>query len=449
MNKNCFAIRLFVWMTAILLLSACQMLPGQLPSQPADAGSNIHGQVMWGTQPVAGAAVELRDGAWATDSATVLRQTTADASGLFTLTGAPMGDYGLVARWPDGGANMAAVTPVQIAAGEDLTDVTVWLAKEIGLIEPISGAVVEGAPLLRWQPLAEASHYRVMVIDAGTTELVIDEQTEEADFIVTAALTPGRTYQWLAQGLGEDGVLLGEVESTFTVADTAQMATPVAAANGSTHVSLDTGSIASDFEIEMIAAVPPGENVPGWELLPSYTRVTLQGYPIDNHLMQPQIFIYPVEELTQVNEGAGQMVASLQMLIQSPQEAPTMPFLPLYNAAQVMHTHLQYLDFEDGQGLRYLTQFSQGIVPINNHELIYTYQGLTDDGKYYVAAVLPVSHPSLPTDGQVTGSEPPAFTSDFTAYLANVVAALNPQAATTFTPDLTQLDAMMSSLEVQ
>ena len=68
-----------------------------------------------------------------------------------------------------------------------------------------------------------------------------------------------------------------------------------------------------------------------------------------------------------------------------------MPFLPLFNAAQVMHTHLQYLDFKNGQGLRYLTEFDQGIIPINNYELIYTYQGLTGDGKYYVAAVLPVN----------------------------------------------------------
>jgi hypothetical protein len=89
------------------------------------------------------------------------------------------------------------------------------------------------------------------------------------------------------------------------------------------------------------------------------------------------------------------------------------------------------------------------VMPINNDELIYTYQGLTSDGKYYVAAVLPVNHPSLPADGQVTGNEPPAFTDDFTAYLASVVAALNPEAASSFTPDLTQLDAMMSSLEVQ
>jgi len=225
-------------------------------------------------------------------------------------------------------------------------------------------------------------------------------------------------------------------------------ATAVPAMEGTLNITLDTGSMASGFQTETIAAVPVGD-VPYWEVLPEYTRVTLQGYPISNHLMQPQLFIYPVKELEDANEGAGQIVASLQTLLESPQELTPMPFLPLFNAAQVMHAHVQYLDFKGGQGLRYLTEFDQGLVPINNHELIYTYQGMTSDGKYYVAAVLPVNHPSLPTDENITGNEPPEFTGDFPAYLANVASALNPQAADTFTPDLTQLDAMMSSLEIK
>ncbi len=213
--------------------------------------------------------------------------------------------------------------------------------------------------------------------------------------------------------------------------------------------SLDTGSMATGFDTKTVAAVSPNSDAPYWEVLPEYTLVTLQGYPISNHLLQPQIFIYPVAELETTNEGAGTIVASLQTLLQSPQEIPNMPFMPLFNASQVMHVHVQYLDFKNGQGVRYLTEFDQGILPINNFELIYTYQGLTSDGKYYVAAVLPVNHPSLPANEKVTGNEPAEFTSDFLTYVANVVKNLNPQAANTFTPDLTQLDAMMSSLEIK
>ncbi|MBX3056392.1 MAG: hypothetical protein KF770_07965 [Anaerolineae bacterium] len=260
------------------------------------------------------------------------------------------------------------------------------------------------------------------------------------------------TWQWLTISLVVALLLsacssTGSTTTSETVAPTGAMAaTAVPATNGSPQISLDTSGIAAGFTAE---TVTPAVDGPYWEVLPQYTQLTLQNYPISDHLMTPQIFIYPVEDLQAVNEGTVPIVTSLQTLLQSPQEITPMPFLPQFNAQQVMHTHLQYLDFQDGQGLRYLTQYDQAFIPINNYEMIYTYQGLTSDGKYYVAAVLPVNHPILPTDAAVTGNEPPEFTSDFPTYLANVVASLNPQAANTFTPNLTQLDAMMRSLEVK
>ncbi len=239
---------------------------------------------------------------------------------------------------------------------------------------------------------------------------------------------------------------LTTLESPATIVP---VATEAQAKDGSLNLFLDTGSVASGYQTEIIAAVTDSQNNPYWAVLPAYTKVTLEGYPISEHLMQPQIFIYPIDELAKINEGAGMIITSLQTLLQSPQEIPNMPFLPLFNAAQVMHTQVQYLDFKSGQGLRYLTEFDQAFIPINNYELIYTYQGLTNDGKYYVAAILPVNHPDLPVDETITGNEPPEFTSDFPAYLANVIKTLNSQAANTFTPDLTQLDAMMGSLEIK
>ena len=108
MHKYHFKFRLILLTLAILVLSACQALPVGLPAQPAPtpspeifispeqtgAGPSIGGQVVWGMQPVPGALVELRDGAWASDTAEVLRQTSADAGGVFTITAAPVGEYG-------------------------------------------------------------------------------------------------------------------------------------------------------------------------------------------------------------------------------------------------------------------------------------------------------------------------------------------------------------------
>jgi len=101
------------------------------------------------------------------------------------------------------------------------------------------------------------------------------------------------------------------------------------------------------------------------------------------------------------------------------------------------------------RGLRYLTIFSQGIVPINNNELINTLQGLTSDQRNYVIAAIPETHPNLPLNGNVSWNEQPEFTSDFTYYPANTVASLDTQAAESFTPNLIKLDAMMRSLEIR
>ena len=215
------------------------------------------------------------------------------------------------------------------------------------------------------------------------------------------------------------------------------------------ELSLDTGRVATGFQAETVEAKSAGESTPYWEIMPEYKRVILQDYPISDHLMQPHIFIYPVEALKRVNESAGDNVVLLQSLLQLHEDISALPFLPLLNARQVIHAQTKYFDFKNGQGLRYLTWYSQGVVPVNNYELIYTYQGLTSDGNFYVAAVLPVNHPSLPADGTITSNEPQEFNSDYDTYLTNVVTNLNQQAASTFFPDITQLDAMMSSLEIK
>ena len=243
-------------------------------------------------------------------------------------------------------------------------------------------------------------------------------------------------------------------EPTATIAPVATATTMPEATTGPTvavspQLSMDTGGLATTLLTGTVAAVPASSDAPYWTVLPEYTLATLQGYPVNNSRIQPQIFIYPVQELGQVNEGAAKVIASLQTLLQSPQEIPDMPYLPLTNDKQVMHAHVQYLDFKNGQGLRYLTEFAQGIVPINNSGLVYTYQGLTSDGKYYIAAVLPVNHPSLPVDENATDNIPLEFSSDYPAYLANVINSLNTAAADTYTPNLTQLDAMMSSIEIK
>jgi hypothetical protein len=218
---------------------------------------------------------------------------------------------------------------------------------------------------------------------------------------------------------------------------------------GGPAVSVDVSGVAQEVTSQVVAAVPPSADHPLWEVMPEYTLLTLQGYSIEDHLMDAQIFVYPVDGLS-VNQAAAGVPGSLQALLQSQQPGDNMPYLPLYNAGQVMHAQVKYLDFKSGKGVRYLTQFDQAPLPINNYELHYTFQGLTGDGKYYVSAVLPVNLDGLPSDASVDLNNPPAnFVEDFPAYLADTVDMLNGQPASAFTPSLNYLDALMGSLEIK
>ena len=231
--------------------------------------------------------------------------------------------------------------------------------------------------------------------------------------------------------------------------DTAAVPTVEVAPDGApnTSVTLDLNGLADGFTSDVVPAVPASENGPWWKLMPEYTLLTLQGYPISNHLMKPQIFVYPVEGLA-MNEIAGQIAADLQALLQTQQVGDNIPFLPLFNAAQVIHPQVKFTDFQNGQGVRFVAWYSQGIVPINNHELFYTYQGITSDGQYYVAAVLPVTLPGLPADASIPANAD-EWASNYAQYIVDTNAMIAQQDASAFTPDLNTLDAMVQSIEVR
>ena len=110
---------------------------------------------------------------------------------------------------------------------------------------------------------------------------------------------------------------------------------------------------------------------------------------------------------------------------------------------------MKYLGFKNGNGVRFLTQIGQAPLPINNHELIYTYQGITSDGKYFAASVLSVNLTSLPADEKVNEQEQQKFVNDFLEYLDKVVSKLNQQPVSAFIPDLSRLDTMMQWIEIK
>jgi len=124
------------------------------------------------------------------------------------------------------------------------------------------------------------------------------------------------------------------------------------------------------------------------------------------------------------------------------------PDIPANNAGPSILSRFQYLDFRSGSGILFLTQYSQEYEPnpVNNEELTLVFQGLTKDGRYYVAARLAITHPSLPRGIDFTDE----IERDMQwRYLTNAEKELEEFSEESFQPSLKSLKAMLSSIYVE
>lgn len=205
-------------------------------------------------------------------------------------------------------------------------------------------------------------------------------------------------------------------------------------------------ALASNIQAEVIEEEPGTVDGPYWERLPRHVRFEFEGYPRQGETFhQAEVLIYPVEDYARLSEGAGPVIEELkQALKDRPSEFDNgLPFLPQWNAAQMFHAQLRYLD----SGLRYVTQYGQDISPITNERVFYTYQGLAGNGKYYVVAIFPISSAVLPDSGEVDDYQ--AFADRYQQFMKETRDALNAEPAENFAPDLELLDALVESITVE
>jgi hypothetical protein len=196
----------------------------------------------------------------------------------------------------------------------------------------------------------------------------------------------------------------------------------------------------------------------GFDVMPDHIAFTfLDTYADDwtifhqtiNVPHQPQILIFPLDAYASMNEMAQAQITALDSLLAARPELPSgaLPHLPPPNGQQDLQAQLAYLTFQNGEGIRYLTQFNQEPRQINNQEIYYTFQGITADHSHYVAAFFPVQSDSLPADNSIADYD--AFASNVQTYLAETTADLNALPTTAFTPDLALLDAIIQSLRAE
>jgi type II secretory pathway pseudopilin PulG len=210
-------------------------------------------------------------------------------------------------------------------------------------------------------------------------------------------------------------------------------------------------NIASQVLPSSITGQNMGEEYMPGDTYPTYVEFTFDNYAVPNHFHQPRISIYPVAEYRQISSYASQIIDDLQMVLNSQPSGGAsvgLPFLPMWPAAQMFASNVSIFNFRNGKGIRFLTMYGQAAYPIDNQNLFYTYQGITNDGQYYISAILPVTHPDLLYDGSIEVDDWEAFSNDFQNYLEGAVSWLNSQNPDQFTPSITLLDEMMASFAI-
>lgn len=217
--------------------------------------------------------------------------------------------------------------------------------------------------------------------------------------------------------------------------------------------------IASSVRSVFEPGTPISADLPYFGQYPGHLIFYLDGYQIAEHFHTARIEVYPADLLARYSPGSAEYLPKVKDTIATGNlDQQEIPFLPLVNAAQVLHARQESIDFKSGGGYRFLTVYSQAFMPVTNHELFYAYQGLTSDGKYLVAAYLPINAPILQADIDSTEVPPGGIPfvdltdldpNSLGIYNENVSQALNGLQPGDFTPDLNQIDAMLQSLHIE
>jgi hypothetical protein len=206
-------------------------------------------------------------------------------------------------------------------------------------------------------------------------------------------------------------------------------------------------TLASGYNCETIP-----ESAEGIEITPQYTSITLQGFILSDKFFDAHISVFSVLRYSKLlPENIPTQVANLEALLDGGSTGNSLPLLPNFNAAQVFHAQYQVVPFSSGGGIRYITLYAQYYAPINNHDLFYTYQGLTHDGLYWVSAILPINNPILPTSGDTIPGDmsQEQFAANYGPYITDLTNQLNSQTSDSYTPSLAALDALVASMTIQ
>lgn len=185
---------------------------------------------------------------------------------------------------------------------------------------------------------------------------------------------------------------------------------------------------------------------------------------------QPKIIVYPIAEYRQASAKSKTLVESIDKSTKKLQEIITartakredISRITSIDASPEILAQFKQISFNNGKGVLYVTQYNvDWATIINNQQLSYIFQGISEDGKYYVQAAFPITLKELPDSlydnkfrdyemPQVyfTEKRRPELYAAYRKYLASVETLLDNSKTNEFNPDLSKIEETLSSLEI-
>jgi hypothetical protein len=203
-----------------------------------------------------------------------------------------------------------------------------------------------------------------------------------------------------------------------------------------------------------------GDDVAPWELTPGHVLLDLEGYILQDKFHKPRIYVYPAQGYAEVLPSAFDDIQRLTSILNAP-GAPIasdqLPHIPFFNAGQLFASNIEVISFQNGKGVRFVTEYAQYYAPPNNHDLFYHFQGLTNDGAYYIIAILPISAPALAENSELGATVPVGGVpypdmadpnANWEGYYTAVTNFLDATAPEAFSPTIAQLDLLIQSVKI-
>jgi hypothetical protein len=130
---------------------------------------------------------------------------------------------------------------------------------------------------------------------------------------------------------------------------------------------------------------------------------------------------------------------------------------PASNAAGGPLAHFKYLDFDEGLGVRAVYHYTQAYEPPSNGEFLYSFQGLTNDSKYYISLKTSLFSPKLEKFYKENEEPVPYYSADaddpqakiYSEYIKKAFNIIESENEYDYQPSLLNLDDVIKSLKIE